>query len=470
MLVLLIMALPGWSLAAAHSSKPQPVTDSDTSDYDEGYTADFELADKPADKKPAPKKDPDKEFTRGRMAFLFGQYKAAYKIWKPLADKGYAKAQSTLGWMYHTGKGVKQDYGKAFDWYQKAADQKNVIAQNNLGVFYEQGLGVGKSPTTAAKWYRESAEWGYSFAQYNLGMLYRQGLGVKHDEKEALFWLQIAALQGVDQAVAELEKISGQSHGGKTQIAKAPVWKKVPAPKHGGSSHTSPHDSSSYKSMAERIKRHRSDLNSPGYGGSLSGIVDSPATPHSTPSSASKSTTVKQKPAAKAAPESGSKTVSADTASSDQSSVPPAVTDKIPEDKFDKWLTDARVAQTRLKNAKLEKRTNSHSLEIFNDEWVSEQDPKYFTLQLARSDELDWLLSFAKRQPMLKQTAYFTEIKDGKKWYYLIYGNFKNRQAAEAEIKNLPKSLKKWAPWVRSFSELQAKMNLKLPKGTKAAD
>lgn len=482
LILVLIMVLPGWWVTAAIAAQPQTESDSDTSDYDEGYIADFELADKPAAAKPAPKKDLDKEFTRGRMAFLFGQYDAAYKIWKPLADNGYAKAQATLGWMYHTGKGAKQDFRKAFEWYKKAADQNNVIAQNNLGVFYEQGLGVGKNPATAAKWYRESAEWGYSFAQYNLGMLYREGLGVKHDDKEALFWLQIAALQGVDQAVSELEKISGQSHKGKTQIAKAPVWKKVPAPKHGSSSHASPHESSNYKSMADSIRRHRSTLNPSGYGGSLSDIMDSPSThastqsstepgsPHKKQPAATNHPNVKQKRASASASQSRSKVASTGKASSDKSAAPPVVTDKIPEDKFDKWLADAQVAQARLKNAKLEKKTNSHSLEIFNDEWVSEQDPKYYTLQLARSDELDWLLNFAKKQPMLKETAYFTELKDGKKWYYLIYGNFKNRQAATAEIKNLPKSLKKWSPWVRSFSELQAKMNIKAPKNTKAKD
>jgi hypothetical protein len=449
-LLLLFLILPGL-LGAADRSASSENAAGDNTEYDEGYIADFALADEAEQTEPEPEKDPQKEYTRGRMAFLFGQYEVAYKIWEPLAEKGYDKAQATLGWMYHTGKGVEKDFSKARQWYRKAADQNNVIAQNNLGVFYEQGLGTGKSPRTAAKWYRESAEWGYSFAQYNLGMLYRQGLGVKQDQKEALFWLQIAALQGVEQAVAELEKISGQSHDNESNVAMAPQWKKAPPSEQTGGGHRNPHGSSGYADMAERIKRQRSQLNQSGYGGSLADIMNSPT--HSAPATAASTAKQSDKPKAKPKPE-----VAKNSSSSDEP-VPPVVTGKIPEDKFDKWLADAKVAQQRLKDAQKEKKTNSHSLKIYNDEWVSEQNPDFYTLQLARSDELDWLLNFAKKQPMLKNTAYFTEEKDGKKWYYLIYGNFKNRQSATNEINNLPKSLKKWSPWVRRFSELQTKMN-----------
>jgi len=207
----------------------------------------------PAAATPAPqqkidtKTNQDKEFSRGRMAFLFGNYETAYKIWKPLADQDYAKAQATLGWMYHTGKGVKKDLSIAFSWYEKAAQKNHPVAQNNLGVFYEQGLHVDKNASKAAKWYKEAAEWGYSFAQYNLGMLYLEGRGVKKDEKEAQYWLQIAALQGVQQAVQALQTMSVSAHG--ADPGKAPVagGEKKPA-------HSPPHGSSQHQGTYDRIK------------------------------------------------------------------------------------------------------------------------------------------------------------------------------------------------------------------------
>ena len=58
------------------------------------------------------------------------------------AEQGYAKAQFNLGLMYDSGRGVRQDYTKAVQWYRKAAEQGLADAQYNLGVAYVKGKGV----------------------------------------------------------------------------------------------------------------------------------------------------------------------------------------------------------------------------------------------------------------------------------------------------------------------------------------
>lgn len=151
--------------------------------------------------------DAEAEYQRARMAFLFGNYEYAYRIWEPLAYQGYAKAQATVAWMFHSGKGVNKNMKRALAWYRVAADNDHAIAQNNLGVFYEQGIEVRKSYRMAAKWYKKAAEIGYPYAQYNLGVLYLEGKGVKKNKDEAIYWLQIASLQGVKQANELLEKL-----------------------------------------------------------------------------------------------------------------------------------------------------------------------------------------------------------------------------------------------------------------------
>ena len=173
-------------------------------------------------------KENAKKFKRGRMAFLFGEYKYAYKVWKPLAFQGYADAQATLAWMYHTGKGVKKNMDIARSWYEKAAGQNHPIALNNLGVIYEQGLGVTKSYQRAFHYYKESAEWGYSYAQYNLGNMYRKGMGTKLNINKAIYWLQLAALQGVAQAQDQLDTLArGAKSRQPSHVAPAPrpKWK-----------------------------------------------------------------------------------------------------------------------------------------------------------------------------------------------------------------------------------------------------
>jgi len=122
-----------------------------------------------------------------------GDHQAAYRIAKPLAEKGMPKAQNLLGFLYHTGQGVKQDYGEAVKWYRKAADQGDAEGQNNVGVMYEHGTGVWQNYGEAAKWYWKSAEQGNPIALNNLGVLYAFGKGVKQDYVFAYMLFDLAA-------------------------------------------------------------------------------------------------------------------------------------------------------------------------------------------------------------------------------------------------------------------------------------
>lgn len=64
-------------------------------------------------------------FDDGAVAFIKGDGEAAYKIWKPLAEKGNTEAQYHLGYMFQTGTGVPADKTKALFWYNLAAKNGN---------------------------------------------------------------------------------------------------------------------------------------------------------------------------------------------------------------------------------------------------------------------------------------------------------------------------------------------------------
>ncbi len=85
------------------------------------------------------------------------------------AEKGYAPAQNDLGFMYHEGRGVPQDWDKSFHWYLLAANQGYAAAQYNFGCAYYYGRGVDKDIDQAFIWWQKSADLGYHGAQYNLG-------------------------------------------------------------------------------------------------------------------------------------------------------------------------------------------------------------------------------------------------------------------------------------------------------------
>ncbi|WP_334510148.1 tetratricopeptide repeat protein [Bradyrhizobium sp. AZCC 1693] len=65
-------------------------------------------------------------------------------------------------------------------------------AQTYLGFMFETGRGVPQNYTEAAMWYRRAAEQGDGRAQYSLGLLYDRGHGVPRDVVEASKWLNLA--------------------------------------------------------------------------------------------------------------------------------------------------------------------------------------------------------------------------------------------------------------------------------------
>ena len=93
-------------------------------------------------------------------AYERGDYAAALRVFRQLADQGYANAQSNLGVMYSNGYGVPQDYGEAVKWYRKAADQGNASGQFGLGVMYNFGLGVPQDIIQAYMWFNLAAAQG----------------------------------------------------------------------------------------------------------------------------------------------------------------------------------------------------------------------------------------------------------------------------------------------------------------------
>jgi TPR repeat protein len=91
-------------------------------------------------------------------AYRRGDYKTAYQLIKPQAEKGDAVAQFILGFMYDEGQGVPQDYAEAAKWYRRAAEPGNAAAQSDLGLMDDQGRGVPKDHAGTEKWFRRAAE------------------------------------------------------------------------------------------------------------------------------------------------------------------------------------------------------------------------------------------------------------------------------------------------------------------------
>ena len=91
-------------------------------------------------------------FRQGVSAFNRQDYVSASQIFIPLAEGGQPAAQSYLGFMFETGRGVPQNYTEAGMWYRRAAEQGDSLAQYSLGLLYDRGFGVPRDIVEASKW------------------------------------------------------------------------------------------------------------------------------------------------------------------------------------------------------------------------------------------------------------------------------------------------------------------------------
>jgi TPR repeat protein len=114
------------------------------------------------------------------------------------AEQGDASAQNSLGYKYHKGKDVSENFIEGAKWYRKSAEQGNAMAQCNLGLLYYDGQGVVQDRREAVRWFTMSAEKGNAGCQCQLGMVYAKGKGVPQDYGRALTWYEKAAERGKD--------------------------------------------------------------------------------------------------------------------------------------------------------------------------------------------------------------------------------------------------------------------------------
>jgi len=88
----------------------------------------------------------------GVTAFQHGDYiRAADKLGRP-AQRGNARAEALLGYMYANGLGTPQSYPLAVDLLEHSAERGNPTAQYFLGLMYDKGQGVIQDDVIAYKW------------------------------------------------------------------------------------------------------------------------------------------------------------------------------------------------------------------------------------------------------------------------------------------------------------------------------
>lgn len=135
-----------------------------------------------------------------------------------------ADAMNGIGYLYHYGQGVEQDYEQAIEWHKKAAELGNATAMNEIGYIYSNGEGVEVDYTQALEWHERAADLGDATAMNNIGYMYFYGIGVEVDYTQALEWFEKAADLGNTNAMKSLAAMYMDGIGVEQDLDIAQEW------------------------------------------------------------------------------------------------------------------------------------------------------------------------------------------------------------------------------------------------------
>jgi len=124
------------------------------------------------------------------------QFKEAFDLYLPLAEKDNPEAQFYISVMSHEGEGRKKDLRTALVFLLKSAKQNYPKAQFRLGTAYYLGNLVEKDYETAFKYFQKASEQDLPEAQFAIAEMYKNGIWLKADKEKAIKMYYLSAKNG----------------------------------------------------------------------------------------------------------------------------------------------------------------------------------------------------------------------------------------------------------------------------------
>jgi len=94
--------------------------------------------------------------------------------------------------------------------------------------------------------------------------------------------------------------------------------------------------------------------------------------------------------------------------------------------------------------------------DVFNKtQWWLSQNPNRYTLQLLGTHNQQTVKDFIRDQGGIDAFGYFKAQHNGRDWYVVVYGLYRNRSEAIAAAETLPSDLRSLNPWARSARGIQ---------------
>jgi len=94
--------------------------------------------------------------------------------------------------------------------------------------------------------------------------------------------------------------------------------------------------------------------------------------------------------------------------------------------------------------------------QIHHEDWLMEQDPNFFTVQLVAGYQKSTVNNFLKKHELSGDNlAYFHSLNKGKDWNSLVYGIYPDYRRATLAIDDLPVAIRNSRPWIRKLGSVQ---------------
>lgn len=380
----------------------------------------------------------------GKAAYLEKNYAKAMEILKPLAEEGNSEAQVTVGIMYDYGHGVEANPEEAFKWYKLAAEQGIPVVQHDLGVKYFQGIGVEQDYAEATKWWEMSSNAGLADSQFNLGLMYYRGLGHKQDFAKAKGLFEKAAEQGHGHAQYSLAVMHAFGQGIESDYKTALKWFN--------------------KSAEQNIAQAQYNLGvfyENGYGVDtdleLARSWYEKAALQNLPEAQKKLdklAAAKKQPDPVYTPEETDVAVETASYPVAEETTPAAAPKpkRIPVSP----KPETTVATPTPAPSPQPAPTSYASGDIKTTDWVMQQDPNAYTIQIGSGSTEDGIIRFLKQGNFSQVTAYVKVFVKEAYRYSALYGSFASYAEAQNAIAGLPQDIQATKPWVRKFKTVQA--------------
>jgi DamX protein len=93
---------------------------------------------------------------------------------------------------------------------------------------------------------------------------------------------------------------------------------------------------------------------------------------------------------------------------------------------------------------------------IHQEQWLLEQKPDYYTIQLVAGYQKTTVNNYLKRHKLpATELAYYHSLNRGKDWHSLVFGVYPDYSSAKLAINDLPTAVRQSKPWIRRFKSIQ---------------